>query len=94
VSGEIDAVTGPSVPACASTTLRVDAQDSAHPLFEQQFNPAGALPKAVDPVAARTLAGAASLRAFLTICGTVPNQTPGASGKVVLSVVYPPALIP
>jgi hypothetical protein len=94
VSGEIDSVTGPGVPTCASSILHVDAQDSAHPLFQQQFNPAGALPKAVDPVAPRTLAVAASLEAFLTLCGTLPNQTPGASGKVILSVKYPPVLIP
>jgi hypothetical protein len=94
VSGEIDSVTGPSVPTCASTYLKVDVGDSAHPLFDQQFNPAGALPKAVDPVAPRTLAAAAPLRAYLTICGTLPNQTPGASGKLILSVKYPPVVIP
>ena len=93
VSGEIDSVTGSGVATCLSTILKVDTGDSNY-LFSQQFDPAGALPKAIGTVAARTLTTGSSLRAFATICGTASVQRPSISGKLILQVEYPPVVIP
>jgi hypothetical protein len=95
VSGEIDSATGSGVPTCASATLKiaVDTGNSIF-LFSQGFNPAGAFPRAVGTVAARTLTIDSSLRAFLTICGTASVERPSVSGKVILQVEYPPVVIP
>ena len=93
VSGEIDSVTGSGVATCLSSVLKVDPGDSPD-LFRQQFDPAGALPKAVATIGSRTLTTASSLRAFLTICGTASVERPSVSGKVILQVEYPPVVIP
>jgi hypothetical protein len=99
LSGEIDSLSG--VPAgCVDTLFDINpVPDHNGYLVAQTLNPSTAtLPLALSPDSAMTIATAEPIKAYFLLCldaqGNPLPATPGATGKIVLRVDYPPTVIP